>query len=103
MIIGACGITCELCPLLANGKCEMGGCLSGTDEKAPEKLEKLKAVGIKPCPLFECAVQKKVDYCLRCPEFPCELHYRHSPYCVELFDYMKDYSAESKGKFKLEK
>ena len=102
MLIGACGIACEFCPLRAKGKCEMDGCVAGTDEKAPEKLEKLKAAGTRTCEALECAIGKKVDYCLRCPEFPCDIHYRHSPYCVELLDYIKEYHAKYKGKFKQE-
>ena len=101
MLIGACGIACEYCPLLAKGKCEMGGCVAGTDEKAPEKLEKLKAAG-KTCEVLECAINKRVDYCLRCKEFPCDIHYRQNPYCEVLLDYVKDFSTECKGKFKCE-
>jgi len=100
MIVGICGIACEICPLRVKGKCEIDGCVPGTDEKAPEKLEKLKAAG-KTCEIMECAIQKKVDYCLSCEEFPCEIHYRQSPYCEVLFDYFNDFS-KYKGKFKCE-
>jgi len=102
MIIGACGIACEHCPLLAKGKCEMGGCVAGTDEKAPGKLEKLKAAGTRTCEALECAINKKRDYCLRCKEFPCEIHYRQNPYCEVLLDYVKDFYTQYKGKFKRE-
>ena len=102
MMIGACGIACELCALRTKGKCEMGGCIAGTDEKAPDKLENLKAAGTRTCGVLECAIQKKVGYCLRCKEFPCEIHYRQSPYCVELLDFVKEYWTKHKGRFKQE-
>ena len=101
-MIGACGIACGICPLLAKGKCEIGGCVPGTDARGPEKVEKLKAAGTRTCAVLECAVNKKVDHCLRCKEFPCEVHYRQSPYCKVLLDYIKEYSTKYKGKFKRE-
>ena len=75
MLIGACGITCEVCKLLEEGACEMGGCVAGTDERVPEKQKKAKAeLGII-CDSLECAARKKIDYCFKCEEFPCKIYY----------------------------
>ena len=100
MRVAACGITCEFCPFLVNGKCEMDGCCAGNHKEAPGKLEKLRSAGTRTCDVLACAISKKVDYCLRCPEFPCDIHYRRSPYCTVLLEYFKEYSAEHKGRFK---
>jgi hypothetical protein len=53
-MIGACGLACTTCPLLAAGKCK--GCASGK-EASPEMVAK------KPCPVLKCAAMKKIDYC----------------------------------------
>ena len=85
----ACGIACEVCGFLAKGVCPIGGCVAGTDEKAPEKLEKFKAAMGHPCTVLECAIKNKVDYCLRCEEFPCEVHYKQELYSKKLLDMIK--------------
>ena len=87
----ACGIACEVCGF----KETCGGCVSGTDPKAPERLEKLKQMLGMPCPVLECAVKNKVDYCLRCGEFPCDVHYQGIPYSKTLLDVFKSFK-ESK-------
>ncbi|TRZ49799.1 MAG: DUF3795 domain-containing protein [Dehalococcoidia bacterium] len=85
----ACGIACEVCGLLVKGVCPIGGCVAGTDERAPEKLEKVKEVIGTPCPVLECAIKNKVDYCLKCEGFPCEIHYHEFPYGKKFLDVMK--------------
>ena len=89
IIPAACGIACEVCGFLAKGVCPIGGCVAGTDEKAPEKLEKFKAAMGHPCTVLECAIKNKVDYCLRCEEFPCDVHYRQQIYSNKLLDIVK--------------
>jgi hypothetical protein len=80
----ACGIACEVCKL----KEMCGGCVPGTDERAPARLEQLKGMGL-PCPVLECAIKNKVDYCLRCDKFPCDVHYQGFPYSKNLLDVFK--------------
>lgn len=87
----ACGIACEVCGLLET----CGGCLPGTDPKAPERAEEIKKMMGLPCPVLECAIKKEVDYCLRCSEFPCETHYKGIPYSKTLLDIFKKFK-ESK-------
>ncbi|MGB2821485.1 MAG: hypothetical protein WBF17_10925 [Phycisphaerae bacterium] len=53
-MVGACGLSCKVCPMMAAGKCK--GCASGTEASA-EMVEK------KPCPVLKCAAMKKIDYC----------------------------------------
>ena len=86
---GACGLACEVCGALAGGGCIMEGCVAGTDQKAPEKLEKFKAVTGRPCLILECAINKKVDHCLRCDEFPCQVHYQQELYSKKTLDMIK--------------
>ena len=70
MPTGACGINCDVCGLYVKGVC--GTCAAGTDERAQKKLaEQLEVINMR-CPILECAVERKVGYCLRdCEEFPC--------------------------------
>ena len=83
----ACGMACEVC-----GFKEMcGGCMPGTDPKAPERLEKLKQMLGMPCPMLECAVKNKVDYCLRCEKFPCDTAYQEIPYSKKVLDIFKKF------------
>ena len=87
---GACGIACEVC-----GFKEMcgGGCTPGTDPKAQERLELLRKMLGAPCAVLDCAVKNKVDYCLRCSKFPCEIHYQELPYSKNLLDIFKKLKA----------
>jgi len=83
----ACGIACEVC-----GFKEMcGGCVPGTDPKGPERLEQLKQMMGAPCAVLDCAVKNKVDFCLRCDKFPCEVHYQGFPYSKNLLDVFKKF------------
>lgn len=87
---GACGIACEVCSFPEKGLClTIDRCVPGTDPKAPEKLEKFKAATGHPCPILECAIKKKVDYCGKCDEFPCEVHYKAEIYSKKLLDLIK--------------
>lgn len=86
----ACGLACEVCGFQDKGICFVGdGCVAGTDPKAPEKLERFTAVAGHPCGILECAINKKVDHCLRCDEFPCEVHYQTELYSHKLLDMIK--------------
>ena len=86
----ACGIACEVCVFPEKGLCLVGdGCVAGTDPKASEKLEKFKAAAGHPCYILECAIKNKVDYCFRCDEFPCEVHYQQEIYSKKLLDIIK--------------
>jgi len=91
MEIGACGIACEVCGLYAKGICE--GCGSGTTEFSKEKLKKLKKLGIS-CPVLECAVKHKINYCSRdCDKFPCD-KYKEEP----VFPYSNAYLDMYEGR-----
>ena len=81
----ACGINCDVCKF----KEVCGGCMPGTDPKAPERLEKLKKMLGMPCPMLECAVKNKVEYCLGCPKFPCPVAYQEIPYSKKTLDVFK--------------
>jgi hypothetical protein len=82
----ACGIDCEICEL----KAECGGCFPGTDPRAKDRADELKRLIGLECPVFRCAVEKKVDYCLRCDSFPCDIHYKYNyPYSDLLLDNLK--------------
>ena len=54
VIIAACGLACNACPLMKAKKCK--GCACG--KTATEALLKMK-----PCPVLQCAAKKKIDYC----------------------------------------
>ena len=84
----ACGIACEVCGLKEKGACP--GCVAGTDEKAKAMVEWLKGMEIS-CPVLECAIKSKVDYCLRCGKFPCDVFYQAEfPYGEKLLDMFKE-------------
>ena len=86
----ACGLACEVCGLREKWGCSTGGCVAGTDPKAPEKAEKFKAAMGQPCFILECAINNKVDYCTRCDKFPCEIHYQQELYSKKTLDMIKD-------------
>lgn len=82
----ACGIDCEICEL----KPECGGCPSGTDPGAKDRLDELKKDIGMICPVLKCAMEKNVDYCLRCNDFPCDIHYKYNyPYSDLFLDNLK--------------
>ena len=86
----ACGLACEVCGFLDKKLCPLDGCVPGTDPRAPEKQERFKAVMGHPCMILDCAINKKVDHCSRCDEFPCEVHYKQEIYSKKALDMIKD-------------
>ena len=91
MKIAACGIACEVCGF--KDKC--GGCVSGTDSTAPQRLEQLKEMMGTYCPVLKCAIKSSVAYCLSCDEFPCEVHYKWEiPYSKKLLDLFQEFKKE---------
>jgi hypothetical protein len=46
------------------------------------------------CPVLECAIKNKVDYCFRCEKFPCDVHYLGFPYAKALLDTWKKFSGK---------
>lgn len=94
MIVGACGIACEVCQLRE----PCGGCVSGTDPDCRQRAADIREMMGAPCPVLECAIAKKADYCLSCADFPCELHYRYEiPFSRRLLDILKKFKAEKLG------
>ena len=59
MKIGVCGIACQFCPRMVQGKCPNGqaGCRPRQNEM---------------CQIATCAYEKGVSHCFACQEFPCE-------------------------------
>ena len=91
----ACGVACEVCAL--KDACG-GGCPPGNDEKAvAARLNYIKEKFGMSCPILECAARKGVDFCLRCPDFPCETHYTHGmPFSQKFLDTIKEFKAKAK-------
>ena len=85
----ACGLACEVCGLRDKGLCPIDGCVPGTDPAAPQKAARFKAAMGGPCMILECAINKKVDHCTRCDDFPCEVHYRQELFSHKLLDILK--------------
>jgi hypothetical protein len=94
---GACGLACEVCGALATGGCPIGGCVGGTDPKAPEKLERSKAAMGQACSLLACAIDKQQGYCLSCAEFPCDVHYNRELYSKKTLDMIKGLKEKMQG------
>lgn len=91
MATAACGINCDMCAL----KEMCGGCVPGTDPKATERLAKLKEMMGAPCPALGCAIKKGIDYCLRCPEFPCQRLYKWEiPYSAKLLHLIDEFKEK---------
>lgn len=86
---GACGLECNVCQF----KEGCGGCVPGTDPAARERAEEIKRMMGAPCPVLECAIKSKIDYCLGCPDFPCRIHYYEIPFSKKLLDIFKDWKA----------
>ena len=59
MKIGVCGIACEACPRMVQGKCPNG------DDGCRPKENMM-------CKIATCAFSKGVELCFKCPDFPCE-------------------------------
>ena len=91
----ACGIACEVCGIREKGFCPFDGCVAGTDPKAPEKLEKFKVTMGHPCSILECAIKSEVNYCTRCDQFHCNVHYEQGgPYSKQTLDMLKGILAK---------
>lgn len=67
---GACGLNCHACGLFRQGKCSP--CAAGTEAQAQKKLTaQIKLLG-GPCPILQCATERKISYCSAdCQAFPC--------------------------------
>lgn len=92
--IGACGVACEVCPLLIDGLCD--GCQPPESEgPLPEKEAKKH-----PCPIFRCANEKGFYFCGRdCEEFPCR-NFREGevqPYSKGHLDYIEEKLGEEES------
>ncbi|MBI4768422.1 MAG: DUF3795 domain-containing protein [Deltaproteobacteria bacterium] len=75
---GACGINCYTCKLFTEGRCS--SCGSGLSEQATRKLASQLRIMGGVCPILNCAVERKIEYCLRdCESFPCP-HFKFGPY-----------------------
>lgn len=82
----ACGIDCGVCEF----KPQCGGCGPGTHPGAQARLDEIKRIIGFICPVLKCAMTKRVDYCLRCESFPCEIHYKYNyPYSDFMLDAIK--------------
>lgn len=87
---GACGVACEVCVIRKKIGCPLGeGCGPGTDPKAPERAEKIKAAMRRPCYILECAIKNNIDYCSSCDQFPCEVHYRQEVFSHRVLNLTK--------------
>jgi hypothetical protein len=86
MMVAACGLACTACPLMKAEKCK--GCAA--------KAEMAKSKGMEPCPVFQCAAMKKIDYCgTGCMKFAeCEKLIGR-PYAQSFMDMMKTRMADS--------
>jgi hypothetical protein len=75
---GACGINCYACKLFVNGQCSP--CGSGRSAQAAKKLAAQLRLRGGVCPILNCAVERKIEFCLRdCDKFPCN-HFKSGPY-----------------------
>ncbi len=63
--IARCGLACEVCKHF-NRECL--GC---------ETENRLNSI----CLIFNCAQEKKIQYCIQCQEFPCKLMNLSKAYC----------------------
>jgi len=81
VMVAACGLSCTACPMMKAGKCK--GCAA--------KAEMAKTKNMQPCPVFECAAMKKIDYCgTECEKFTeCQKLIGH-PYAQSYMDMMKN-------------
>ena len=88
----ACGMACEVCGF----KEPCGGCVPGTAPNASQRAEEVRKMMGAPCPVLECAIKNKVDYCLKCDGFPCDVHYKWEiPYSKRLLDILKKFKQET--------
>lgn len=77
-MVGACGLSCQVCPLMKAEKCK--GCGSGTSDMAAKKS----------CPVIKCAAMKKIDYCgTGCASYTKCTKLIGKPYAQEFMDGIK--------------
>ena len=83
----ACGIACEVCTFTS----ACGGvCFPGTDPRSPKRLEQMRRDYGYNCGVLECAINKRLDYCFQCDEFPCDIHCKvRSPFSKGELDFFK--------------
>ena len=78
MNLSSCGIDCDACGFMQEGKCE--GCRVSAAKGA--------CVWGGRCELFDCADGKALPHCGRCGEFPCErlitAHKNENPDGIEI-------------------
>lgn len=87
----ACGINCDVCRL----RKPCGGCVPGNDERAEERLKEIERMMGSPCPALNCAIKKKIDFCLNCSDFPCNVHYKWEiPYSKKLLDLIEKFKKD---------
>ena len=55
------------------------------------KVGKAEANARNALPMLECAVKNKVDYCLGCKKFPCDIAYQEIPYSKKVLDIFKKF------------
>lgn len=84
--IGACGVSCGLCPVFRREEYRCFGC-----EWANRMLRKSRE-GKKGCIFWECAQDKKAECCFTCEEFPCKRHYdsEEAVYTKQILDTWKE-------------
>ena len=61
-LFSLCGLNCGLCTMRLGGHCP--GCGQGN----------------RPCRVGCCAMERGVEYCFECPDYPCELYDRVDEY-----------------------
>ena len=98
MLVAACGMACQVCKLMRDEACEMCGCVPGNDEKVSDKQKLIQAELGFICLILDCASKKKLDYCFKCDEFPCDIYYTQGEYGRGF-----PFSREWLEKFKAEK
>jgi len=84
--IGACGVSCALCPVFRHEKYRCLGC-----EWANRMLRKSRE-SKKGCIFWECTQNKEVEHCFTCEEFPCQTHYdsEEAVYTKQILDSWKE-------------
>jgi hypothetical protein len=77
-MVGACGVSCQVCPLMKASKCT--GCGSGTSTTAKKNT----------CPVAKCASMKQIEYCgTDCPSFTKCAKLIGKPYAKEFMEGIK--------------
>ncbi len=71
IMVSYCGVVCEYCPAYRKGLCP------GCDQHADE------------CEYIKCALDRNVENCLLCDEFPCKLHEEGFDWTTEEYGKLK--------------